>query len=160
MVTGGEEEEEEEEEETKRNNTSRRHQNVKASSSRGGATQFVRGNKSSATKYLHTCCAAREISRDGNSGQEEEAEEEEEGPEDETRPEDEAREGSGIHKSSPSFRTRSSWNTRVRTGRQCRQAGLPLVTPCVVQHRTGGTGLYPKWTQAKWTHSTSASFLC
>jgi hypothetical protein len=30
----------------------------------------------------------------------------------------------------------------------------------VVQHRTGGTGQCPKWTQAKWTHSTSASFLC
>jgi hypothetical protein len=132
MVTGGEEEEEE----TKRNNSSRRHQNLKASSSRGGP-QFVRGNKSPATKYLHTCCAAREISRDGNSGQEEEEEEAEEGPE------DEAREWSGIHKSSPSFRTRSSWNTRVRTERQCRQAGLPLVTPCVAQHRTGGTGQCP-----------------
>jgi hypothetical protein len=75
VVTG--EEEDEEEEETRRNTTSHRHQNLKGSISRGGP-QFVKGNKSSATKYLHTC-AARYSSRHGNSGQEEE---EEEGPED------------------------------------------------------------------------------
>jgi hypothetical protein len=72
------------------------------------------------------------------------------------RPEDEAREGSGIHKSWPSQASgqESSWNTRDRRergGRQCRQAGLPLVTPCVGTATDWWYRTVPKWTQAKWT---------
>ncbi len=54
----------------------------------------MKGNKSSATKYLHTC-AACDSSRHGNSGQEEEEEEEEESPEYETTPEEKKARGRG-----------------------------------------------------------------
>jgi hypothetical protein len=159
-----EEEEDEEEEETRRNKTSRRHQNLKASSSRGGP-QFVEGNKSSATKYLHTC-AARDSSRHGNSGQDEE--EEEECPENETTPEEKKGRGRGPrrvrdpHKSSPSFRTRKQLeHERKNREGEAMQAGRP--TTCNTLCGTATDWWYrtvPKWTHAKWTYSTSALALC
>ncbi|CAK9211011.1 unnamed protein product [Sphagnum troendelagicum] len=156
MVTGGEEEEEE----TKRNKTSRRHQNLKASSSRGGP-QFVKGNKSSATKYLHTCTARESSSRDGNSGQEEEEEEAEEGPEDETRPEEKKARGRGPRRvRDPQKLAKLPDKKQLEhesQNREAMQAGRP--TTCNTVCGSAPDWWYrtvPKWTQAKWTHSTSA----
>ncbi|CAM6015790.1 unnamed protein product [Sphagnum balticum] len=150
VVTG-----EEEEEETRRNKTSRRHQNLKASSSRGGP-QFVKGNKSSATKYLHTCAADMEPV--AKTKKKKKAPRTRRGPR-RRRPEDEAREGSGIPTRARQASGQEAAGTREKE--QAMQAGRP--TTCNTLCGTATDWWYrtvPKWTQAKWTYSTSALALC